>query len=123
MTRPPAYFPVSMSWFSRGDRPTNEIKQIASISGNTITFNSPLTISYRTSHQAELTPYTTDPNIAGHAANNRDIHVSNAGVEDLSIYGGADGGLRFKLRPIRGRKPSRSRNGLAKASRSTIRSG
>ena len=92
----PGVLPASMSWFSRSDRPINEIKQIASISGNTITFTSPLTISYRTSHRAQLTPYTTDTNTRGHAANNRDIHVSYAGVEDLSIYGGADGGLRFE---------------------------
>ena len=53
--------PASMSWFSRSDRATNEIKQIASISGNTVTFTSPLTISYRTSHHAQLTPYTLIP--------------------------------------------------------------
>jgi Right handed beta helix region len=92
----PGVLPASMSWFSRSDRATNEIKQIASISGNTVTFTSPLTISYRTTHHAQLTPYTTDPNTAGHAANGRDIHVTNAGVEDLSIEGGADGGLRFE---------------------------
>jgi hypothetical protein len=92
----PGVLPRSMSWFSRTDRPTSEIKQIASISGNTITFTSPLTISYRTSHQAQLTPYTMDPNTGGHAANNLDVHITNAGVEDLSIYGGADGGLRFE---------------------------
>ena len=83
----------------RGSRePTGqpEIKQIASISGNTVTFTSPLTISYRTSHQAQLTPYTMNPNTGGHAANNLDVHVTNAGVENLSIYGGTDGGLRFE---------------------------
>jgi hypothetical protein len=85
-----------MSWFSRTDRPINEIKQIASVSGNTVTFTSPLTISYRTGHNAQLTPYSTDPNTNGHAANNLDVHVSNAGVEDLSLLGGADGGLRFE---------------------------
>ena len=88
--------PASMSWFSRNDRATNEIKQIASISGNTVTFTSPLTISYRTTHHAQLIPYSTDPNNAGHAASNPDIHVIHAGVEDLSLYGGADGGLRFE---------------------------
>jgi hypothetical protein len=92
----PGVLPVSMSWFSRSDRATNEIKQIASISGNTVTFTSPLTIAYRPSHHAQLTPYTTDPNSAGHAANNLDVHVANAGVENLSISGGADGGLRFE---------------------------
>ena len=37
---------------------TSEIKEIASVSGNTITFTSPLSISYRTSHTAQLTRYT-----------------------------------------------------------------
>ena len=92
----PGVLPASMSWFSRSDRATNEIKQIASISGNNVTFASPLTLSYRTARQAQLTPYTTDPNTNGHAADKLDVHVSNVGVEELSIYGGADGGLRFE---------------------------
>ncbi len=92
----PGVLPAAMSWFSRTDRPINEIKQIASVSGNTITFTSPLTISYRTSHKAQLTPYTTDPNTNGHSATIIDGHVSNAGVENLSLYGGADGALRFE---------------------------
>jgi len=86
----PGVLPAAMSWFSRTDRPINEIKEIASVSGNTITFTSPLTISYRTSHQAQLTRYT----LTGNARNS--IHMTNAGVEDLSLYGGADGGLRFE---------------------------
>ena len=94
--RTPGDLPASMSWFARSDRATNEIKQIASVSGNTVTFTSPLTISYRASHLAQLTPYTTDPNTKAHAANNLDVHVINAGVENLSIFGGADGGLRFE---------------------------
>ncbi len=92
----PGVLPASMSWFSRTDRPTNEIKQIAFVSGNTITFASPLTIGYRTSHRAQLTPFTMDPNTGGHAADNRDVHLSNAGVEDLGLYGGAEGALRFE---------------------------
>jgi len=88
--------PAAMSWFARTDRPTSEIKQIASVSGHTVTFTSPLTISYRTSHQAQLTPYSTDPNSNGHAAGGLDIHVTGAGVENLSIIGGADGAVRFE---------------------------
>ena len=92
----PGVLPASMSWFARIDRATNEIKQIASVSGNTVTFTSPLTIGYRIGHHAQVTPYTMDPNTSGHAANNLDVHVTNAGVEDLSIFGGSDGGLRFE---------------------------
>ncbi len=81
----PGVLPDAMSWFSRTDRPTNEIKQIASVSGTTITFTTPLHISYRTTHAAQLTRYT--------GAN---VHVQNAGVEDFTVSGGADGQIRFE---------------------------
>ena len=38
--------------------PTNEVKQIDHISGNTIFFNTPIHISYRTSHTAQLTAFS-----------------------------------------------------------------
>jgi hypothetical protein len=72
------------SWFSRRDRPTAEIKQIASISGTTITFTTPIHISYRSSHAAQLSRYAQS-------------HVKNAGVEDLKLIGGDRGNLRFHL--------------------------
>jgi hypothetical protein len=84
--------PAAMSWFSRKDRPTNEMKEVASVSGNTVTFTSPLSISYRTSHTAQLTRYT----LTGSPSGGNSIHVTNAGVENLSMYGGADGELRFE---------------------------
>lgn len=77
--------PASMSWFARIDRPTNEIKEIAAISGNTITFTSPLTISYRTNHQAQLTQYL-----------GQNAQITRAGVEKLTTMGGADGEIRFE---------------------------
>jgi hypothetical protein len=72
-------------WFSRQDRPQNEIKEIASVVGNTVTFTSPLHKAYRTSHHAELTTYT---------GGNR--HVFEAGLEKLSVIGGGDGAVRFE---------------------------
>lgn len=69
-------------WFSNCDRPTNEIKQISAISGNTITFNSPITISYRVGHQAQLHRWHPP-------------HTQDAGIEDMSLSGGDDGNLRF----------------------------
>jgi hypothetical protein len=66
-------------WFSRLDRPTAEIKQIASISGATITFTTPIHISYRTSHTAQLSRYGQR-------------HVQNAGVENLKLIGGDHSG-------------------------------
>jgi hypothetical protein len=70
------------SWFSRLDRPTAEIKEIASVSANTITFTTPIHISYRASHAAQLSRYALQ-------------HVNNAGVEDLTLTGGDAGNLRF----------------------------
>ena len=70
-------------WFSNCDRPTDEIKQIAAISGNSITFDSPVTISYRVSHQAQLYRWQIP-------------HTRNAGVENLTLKGGDDGNLRFE---------------------------
>jgi hypothetical protein len=72
-------------WFSRQDRPQNEIKQIASVKGDVITFTSPLTMGYLTSHYAELTTYTGS-----------NAPVYEAGVEDLTIRGGGQGALRFQ---------------------------
>ena len=84
--------PAAMSWFSRTDRPTSEIKEIASISANTVTFTSPLSIGYRASHIAQLTRYTA----TGSFSSANSIHVTNAGVENLTTIGGADGEIRFE---------------------------
>ena len=81
----PGVLPPSMSWFSRTDRPLNEIKEIATARNRTITFTTPLHIGYRTSHQAQITRYD--------AAN---THVKRAGVEDFTVSGGADGQIRFE---------------------------
>ena len=71
------------SWFSRQDRVTTETKEIASVSGNAITFTTPLHIDYRVSHVAQITKYF-------------DEHVKNAGVENLTVIGGSDGAIRFE---------------------------
>jgi hypothetical protein len=68
--------------FSNCDRATNESKRILAISGNKITFDSPLTISYRVSQQAQLYHYQTPV-------------VENAGVENMTLSGGDDGNLQF----------------------------
>jgi hypothetical protein len=72
-------------WFSRQDRPQNEIKEIANVNGNTITFTSPLTKGYRVSHYAELTTYSAS-----------NAPVQNAGIEQMTLVGGGDGALRFE---------------------------
>ena len=75
-------FPDALSWFSRTDRPTNEIKQIDRLSGNTVFFTTPVHISYRAAQSAQLTTY-------GYP------FVQHAGVEDLKVVGGDDGNVRF----------------------------
>src|SRR3954451_7840391 len=75
-------FPDSLTWFSRMGRPLNELKEIASISGNTVTFTSPITITYSVSNTAQLTAFD-------------DTFVKYAGIENLSLKGGSDGNVRF----------------------------
>ena len=75
-------FPDALGWFSRTDRPTNEIKQIDRLSGNTVFFTTPVHISYRAAQAAQLTSY-------GYT------FVEQAGVEDLKVIGGDDGNIRF----------------------------
>ncbi|HEY7300652.1 MAG TPA: glycosyl hydrolase family 28-related protein [Xanthobacteraceae bacterium] len=70
------------SWFSRLDRPTAEVKQIASVSGSMVTFTTPVHIAYRVSHAAQLSRYG-------------EHLVENAGVEDLKLSGGDDANLIF----------------------------
>ncbi len=71
-------------WFSRLDRPTSEVKQIASVGGNTVTFTTPVHISYRAGapHSAQLTRFASV--------------VRNAGVESLKVIGGDNGNIRFE---------------------------
>ncbi len=71
-------------WFSRQDRPQNEMKEIASVSGNTVTFTSPLTMNYATSQHAELTTYTGG-----------NLPVTYAGVENMTLVGGGNGAVEF----------------------------
>lgn len=67
-------------WFSRQDRPQSEIKEIASVSGNTVTFTSPLHKQYRKSQYAELTTFTGD-----------NAPTRNAGIENLTATQGGNG--------------------------------
>ena len=78
-------FPASLSWFSRAGRPLNELKEVVAVNGNTITFSTPVHITYALSKQPQLTRYTGS-----------NVHVRGAGVEDLSLAGGGDGSVRFE---------------------------
>ena len=78
-------FPGSLSWFSRPGRPLSEIKEVVAVSGNRITFSTPVHITYTTSKIAQLTRYTGE-----HA------HVRDAGLEALTVSGGGDGNIRIE---------------------------
>jgi hypothetical protein len=78
-------FPSALTWFSRSGRPVNEMKEIASVVGNTINFTTPIHITYRLARQAQLTRYS-----------NANRHVKFAGLEDLRVTGGGDGAVRFE---------------------------
>jgi hypothetical protein len=96
--------PNAFGWFSRGypsnassptdtdGRMTSEIKEIASVDGDTVTFTTPLSIGYRVSHLAQLTRYTAIGN-----GGNGGTQITNAGVENLTMKGGSDGELRFEI--------------------------
>jgi hypothetical protein len=64
-------------WFEDPNRPLGDTMQIASISGNTVTFTTDLPITYSVSQSAHLYPLLNQ--------------VNNAGVEDLYLYGGEGG--------------------------------
>lgn len=72
------------SWFSRPDRPIAEVKEVASVAGDVVTFTTPLHTDYRLVRAAELTRFTGDA-----------VHVRGAGVEALTAVGGSDGAIRF----------------------------
>lgn len=78
-------FPESLGWFSRPNRPVNELKEIASVSGTVITFTTPLHTNYPTSKSAQVTRYTGG-----------NVHVKHAGIEDLKVIGGSDGAIRLE---------------------------
>lgn len=78
-------FPDSLTWFSRSGRPLNEIKEVVAVTGNTITFSTPIHAAYTLQKQAELTRYTGS-----------NVHVRGAGIEDLALAGGGDGSIRFE---------------------------
>lgn len=69
-------------WFSRPDRPQGEVKEISGISGNTITFSTPLHKAFRTSHYAQLTRWDYPL-------------VTNSGVENMTMAQGADFSVQF----------------------------
>ena len=75
---------VMSQYTINSDRVTNEIKQIASVSGNLITFDSPATISYRVSHTAALWRY-------------QNAWLQQAGLENVVAEYGDDGAIQIQF--------------------------
>ena len=72
-------------WFTRYDRPVGQILEIASISGNAVSFTTPLHIAFDTAHRAQLTRYTIP------------YGAKQAGVEDLYVRGGQDDNITVRF--------------------------
>jgi hypothetical protein len=70
------------NWFCREDRPITQILEITGISGNTITFATPLHIDFRTSQSAQLSRFDVAP-------------VWRAGVEELRVSSGRNGNIQI----------------------------
>ena len=68
-------------YFSRYGRSLAEIKEISSVSGNTITFTTPIHITYPTAKLAQLVRYTGGPMFI----------LAGSALEDLSAIGGTNG--------------------------------
>ena len=98
------YQPNSVGcWFSFCDRPTAELHKIASIgagpcpgTGCTVTFDDPLTIAFRQSgsHNAQIYPIL----YASNTAQGSPISfLQSAGVENVSVLRGVNGGMEMEL--------------------------
>jgi hypothetical protein len=78
---------VLPTWFRAytvDDRPLCEMKKIASINGNNITFTTPLHSAYRTANTAKISKYNGTV-------------VRNSGIENVSAYGFNEGTFGFHL--------------------------
>jgi hypothetical protein len=63
-------YPSEYGWFCRTNRPISQVVEIASVSGNVVTFKTPLHIDFRTSFSAQVSRFSDAP-------------VWDAGVEEL----------------------------------------
>ena len=76
-------FPDALGWFSREDRPTNEIKQIDRDERE-----------HRLLHHARFTSPTA-PRTPPSSPPSATPFTQNAGIEDLTVIGGDQGNIRF----------------------------
>jgi hypothetical protein len=83
-------------WFSYCDRPTAELHKIISFTATSVTFDDPLTIAFRISgsHAAQIYPVLYGHN---NAAGNPIQMLQSAGLENLSVLRGVNGGVEMEL--------------------------
>jgi hypothetical protein len=81
MKHPPG---AGRNWFCREDRPIAQILEIASVNGNTLTFNTPLHIDFRASQSAQLSRFNVAP-------------VWFSGLEELRVSSGRNGNIQLNL--------------------------
>lgn len=82
--------PAQMSWFTRQDRPTAEMKEVASVSGNVISFTSPIMLPYRVSHGAQATQF-----IRNGDGFHPSLQVTLAGIENMTLTGFGNNAIQF----------------------------
>jgi hypothetical protein len=70
------------NWYCRENRPITQILEIAAINGNTITFQTPLHIEFRTTQSAQLSRFDVPP-------------VWSAGLEELRVSSGRNGNIQL----------------------------
>lgn len=75
--------PDSLSWFSRPGRPVSEVKEVAAVDGDRLSFTTPLHIGFPRAKASQVTPLQCKP-------------VTFAGVEFLGVVGGSDDAVRFE---------------------------
>ena len=68
----------SRAYFNRMDRPTSQLMEVQSITGNTVTFSTPFHITFDVAHTAQITQFTYD------GPTNK-TPLNNAGLEDLYV--------------------------------------
>ena len=68
----------SRRWFIRQDRSLNQIVEVTAVSGNTITFNTQLHITFTTANKAQVTRWAAP-------------FLRMAGIENLFVWGGEGG--------------------------------
>jgi hypothetical protein len=81
----------SRAWFTRPDRPLGQVLEVASTSGNRVTFTTPLHIAFRTAFKAQLSRFSNAEGGPVVPA------VKYAGIEDLHVYGGGNANIRISL--------------------------